>query len=507
MAAARAPSGRSTASAAPFRCLRRSTATADPASATSAFDKASRQFFASDLDTGLIHRIGADGTLIDTFDHGVAGRPAHGLAAVADDGTVMDIQSAAFDSEDPDSWGFTQDERRVWARRRAWRPRSTIRSAIKPKSGRSASTTTAASPAMPRWELTVKADQDYPVTDIAFDSRGFMYLAQRGDIENRYDYSQFADSGKGEVLRYWRESPDDPATREHLGGSAAGICGRLPAKAYRQAAGGLDLQYGYDDHGNLNLNACSDTLVKTGDRLRDNPALRPEQLAAGGPLAVHGVQITATSLVRPANEPPFGSWFVDFDGYFEDPRRSKAMSATSRSGIPAKAVPATTRRFPEAFCRRSPPVEKKVDLTMIKRAAHTSCGVDGVCDWDIFIVNSGTVTFDGPLALTDNYPTGAPTSSTFGPSPPWNCGPAGPGQYHCDVAGIVLVPGASARIGVRTTIPADYPAQSITSCAKVQPVPDESRSHQQRGLRRPARAARASRPAGPAGSPRPATPR
>ena len=35
----------------------------------------------------------------------------------------MDIQGAAFDSEDPDSWGFTQDERRVWAVAGAWRPR------------------------------------------------------------------------------------------------------------------------------------------------------------------------------------------------------------------------------------------------------------------------------------------------------------------------------------------------------------------------------------------------
>ena len=43
------------------------------------FDKGSRQFFASDLDTGLIHRIDAAGALIDTFDHGVAGRPARGL--------------------------------------------------------------------------------------------------------------------------------------------------------------------------------------------------------------------------------------------------------------------------------------------------------------------------------------------------------------------------------------------------------------------------------------------
>jgi hypothetical protein len=281
-----------------------------------AFDKTTRQFFATDLDTGLIHRIGADGTLIDTFDHGVAGRPAHGLAPVADDGAVMDIQGAAFDSEDPDTWGFTQDDRRVWAvAARGGRVYYSVGNAAEIWSVGLNRDGGFAGDA--RWELTVKAEKDYPVTDIAFDSRGFMYLAQRGDIENRYDYSQFADSGQGEVLRYWRESPDDPATESTWVEGPQEYALGFPA-GYRQAAGGLDLQYGYDDQGNFNLNACSDTLVKTGDRLRDNPEFEA-QLAAGGPLAVHGVQITATALVRPANEPPFGSWFVDFDGYFEDP--------------------------------------------------------------------------------------------------------------------------------------------------------------------------------------------
>ena len=35
------------------------------------FDAATRQFFVSDLDTGLIHRLDAAGTLIDSFDHGL----------------------------------------------------------------------------------------------------------------------------------------------------------------------------------------------------------------------------------------------------------------------------------------------------------------------------------------------------------------------------------------------------------------------------------------------------
>ena len=72
-----------------------------------------QQFFVSDLDTGLIYRLGLDGSIVDTYDHGVDGRPAHDLDAVADDGATMDVTDAAFDSEDPSTWGFTPVERRV----------------------------------------------------------------------------------------------------------------------------------------------------------------------------------------------------------------------------------------------------------------------------------------------------------------------------------------------------------------------------------------------------------
>ncbi|CAG0968568.1 hypothetical protein RHIZO_01097 [Rhizobiaceae bacterium] len=287
-----------------------------PGLADVAFDKGHRQFFASDLDSGLIHRIGVDGALIDTFDHGVDGRPVRGLEPVADDGAVMDIQGAAFDSEDPDSWGYTQDERRIWGVQvhggrvyYAVGEKAEIWSVGLTREGAFAGD--------PRWELTVAAEEDLAVTDIAFDNRGFMYLAQRGEIDNRYDYSRFADSGEGSVLRYWRESPDDPATESVWVPVPQEYAVGFP-KDHRQTAGGIDLQYGYDAEGFFDTRACADTIVKTGDRLRDNPALA-DQLAPGGPFAVHGVQITSTALVRPANEPPFGSWFVDFDGFFEDP--------------------------------------------------------------------------------------------------------------------------------------------------------------------------------------------
>lgn len=281
-----------------------------------AFDPIHREFFASDLDTGLIHRMDPDGNLIDSFDHGVAGRPARGLAPVADDGAVMDIQAAAFDSEDPKTWGYTQDERRVWAvSYHGGRLYYSVGEKAEIWSVGIASDGSFAGD--PRWELTVKADQDYAVTGIAFDNKGFMYLAQRGPVENRYDYSGFADSGKGEVIRYQREDPDDPATESVWVEVPQEYAIGFP-QGNRQAAGGVDLQYRYDAEGNLDTSVCTDTIVNTGDKLRDNPELA-ERLAAGGPLAVHGVQLTPSALVKPANLPPFGSWFVDFDGYFEDP--------------------------------------------------------------------------------------------------------------------------------------------------------------------------------------------
>ena len=280
------------------------------------FDKSHRQFFVSDVDTGMIHRISIDGALIDTFDHGVAGRPGHGLAPVPDDGSVMDIKGGAFDSEDPESWGYTQDERRVWGVAvhggrvyYAVGDAAEIWSVGLNRDGTFEATS--------RWELTVNAEKDYPVTDIAFDSRGFMYLSQRGEIENRYDYSRFANSGKGEVVRYWRESPDDPATESIWVETPQEYAVGFPTDN-RQAAGGIDLQYGYDAYGVLDYNACSETVVKTGDNLRSNEELA-DQLALGGPLTVHGVQLTHQSLVKPANVPPFGSWFVDFDSLYEDP--------------------------------------------------------------------------------------------------------------------------------------------------------------------------------------------
>ncbi len=73
-----------------------------------AFDGRSRQLFVSDVDTGLVHRITMDGRVIDSFDHGVTGHRAAGLAPLADDGTTMNITSGSFAVDDPGTWGYTE---------------------------------------------------------------------------------------------------------------------------------------------------------------------------------------------------------------------------------------------------------------------------------------------------------------------------------------------------------------------------------------------------------------
>lgn len=600
-----------------------------------AFDADHRQFFASDLDSGLIHRIDADGQAVDTFDHGFYGLTQRNLKPLQDDGSVMDIRGPAFDSDDPGTWGFTQDERRVWAL--AYRDHRLYYSVGERAEIWSVGITASGGFADDaRWELTVQAAEDDAVTDIAFDGDGRMYLAQRGRTESRYDYSQFADSGKAEVLRYAREAPDDPATESAWVEVPDGYAVGFP-DGYRQSAGGLDLQYGYDQNGDIDAGACAATLVDTGDKLRDNPALA-DRLAAGGPSAVHGVQITPLPLVRPQNEPPFGSWFVDFDTYFEDPaveghvgdvevwrpcegasddqaleealpfyppnpgfdiglplcpegrrdrtcrdrepdlkveKRADVKHCSMAGGcaftitvtnvgdapyhgkivldevtLPAGSVldsgpnapwvcaplaspmtctyPVTTldpgdslelklgfkpagrwqgrflancarydydasgkpvfgrtdndracARIP--ICRRGdnsrlcrPPVEKKADLILKKRARTPVCSADGVCTFIIDIINSGAETYNGPLTVVDNYPTGAPATSSFGPTPPWTCGPDGPGQFRCDNPGVVLVPGASTSIGVKAVMPAGYDKDKVTNCAEVKAIPGEA---------------------------------
>ena len=282
-----------------------------------AFDKEHRQFFVSDGDTGMMHRFDMEGTDLGHFDHGVDGRPNHGLDAVPHDaGNRMDITSPAFKTEDPSTWGFAAAERmvngvQVHGRRVYYATREPLQiwSVGIKRDGSFANDA--------RWELDVASEKDYAVTDIVFDQKGFMYLAQRGDIQNDYDYSHFAEAEHSQVLRYWREHPDDPATPSKWVEVPQEYAVGFPVD-HKMALGGIDVGYDRDKDGYFIPGACDGMIAKTGELLRTNEEFE-EKLAEGGPFAVHGVQLTDKRLVRPANVPPWKSYFVDYDGDFNDP--------------------------------------------------------------------------------------------------------------------------------------------------------------------------------------------
>lgn len=282
-----------------------------------AFDKRTRQLFVSDLDTGMIHRFDMDGNDQGTFDHGTSGRAAAELdEAPHDAANRMDIKDAGFKAADPATWGFASQKRLVYG--------------LQVNSDRlyyyaadgdmimSVGINDDGSFGEARWEFNLNQTEAKPVTDIAFDRRGVIYLSMRSEVQNPYDYSVFAAPAASEVRRYQLETPDDPETESRWIEVPETYAVGMEAD-HKLALGGLDLHYGYHADGTINYGACDETLLKTGDNLRYNPDLI-EQLSPGGALNVHGVQFTSKTLVQPANTPPWGSYFLDFDGLFDDPQ-------------------------------------------------------------------------------------------------------------------------------------------------------------------------------------------
>ena len=281
-----------------------------------AFDKITQQLFVSDLDTGFIHRFNLNGEDLGTFDHGATGRPVLGLGAASHDpGNRMDITNPSFKAQNPETWGLAAVERRVWGLqvhgRRLYyyaEDGGRIMSVAINKDGNFGA---------PRWELDVNSESGNPITDIAFDNKGYMYLSERGKLQNKYDYTEFASPENSRVLRYHLENPDDPETPSRwVEAPETYAVGFKPE--HKQALGGIDLQYDYNEDGTINYATCTAYLVKSGDNLRDNEELK-DKLGETGPLVVHGIQLTHIDLTQPGNTPPWESYFADFDGLHDDP--------------------------------------------------------------------------------------------------------------------------------------------------------------------------------------------
>ena len=276
-----------------------------------AFDDASRQLYVADLSTGLVHHLSLDGRDLGTYDHGTTGRAAQGLDSVADDPSRhTGITSEAFDAEDATTWGYADDRRRVFAL-------ATNNGRLYYSVGEGPSVWSVSIDDKGRFgsdaRIEIALEGSPPgtdITDILFDDDGRLYLSQRGTPSGSYDFTGFALPQQSLVLRYtwsdaegrWLATPEEYAiglTPEH-----------------RETQGGIALDYGYDKNGNIDYGACRQTLWTTGEHLREGEdAVR---VSTGGQQIVHGLQGNYIARVRPANAPPYESWFTDYDDRFED---------------------------------------------------------------------------------------------------------------------------------------------------------------------------------------------
>ena len=275
------------------------------------YDPGTQQFFVSDLETGLIHRLSLEGDDLGTFDHGTTARAKDELEPVPyDPARRMSIESPKFNVEDPESWGFAAKGRSVFAV--AVQDERLYYSAAEGPQIWSVGLNSDGSFADDaRFEIDVTGTEaGNVITDILFDGADTMYLAQRGEIVGSYDYGVFAKPETSSVLRYvWDETEQRWSTEADE--YAIGL-----KPPHRSTEGGIALNYGYDPDGNIDYGQCRATLWTTGEHLREGE--ESDRVYQGGARIIHGLQGNDKSIVRPANEPPFEAWYIDNDGLFLD---------------------------------------------------------------------------------------------------------------------------------------------------------------------------------------------
>ena len=407
-----------------------------------AFDPSTQQFFVSDLDTGLIYRLAADGTIIDTYDHGVTGRPAHELDPVEDDGSAVDITDPSFNTEDPATWGFTQPERKVFGLA-VHGGRLYYAVADGPQVW-SVRINDDGSFGAARWELDVTGlASTNEIASIAFDPQGHLMLAQRGAQLGSYDYSVFAEPQTSSVVHYRHEFPDDPATPSTWAEVPQSFAIGLAPEGMN-ASGGIALGPKYNSETGAYDGACNATLWSTGDALRANAEIDPP---LDGPEYVAGLQGASRALFRPLNDPPVLSAFADYDGNTDDDQASQA------GHVGAVAIWQSCGDAEAAIDTDEPPFVPPPDyvpspdfnLSLEKWSSPYACfdgGATWWCNFTIRVENTGDAPYWGPVSVDDYLPANNPGASMhFWPAPPWSCGPTGPTAYQCTTGPVLLYPG------------------------------------------------------------------
>ena len=439
-----------------------------------AFDRRSRHLYVSDLETGLIWRIGLDGTMLDTFDHGTQGRAAAGLEMSAyDPASRTDRTEETFNTEVPESWGFAVPERRVWGLAiennrlyYAVADGPTIWSVGLGPDGSFANDS--------RVETLVKgATAGSQIGTILFDGPGLMYLAQRGGQVGSYDYQSFMRPQEAAALRYrWNETERRwSATPEEY---AVG----LPPE-HHGVVGGLALNYGYDRFGRIDYDRCRQTLWLTGEHLRAGSDI--VRVSRGGPRLVGGLQGIYKSRVRPDNEPPFEAWYVDYDAAYDDEETFGHIGNVAIFAPCKSSVTYAAERVEIPVWTAGP------NLVVEKRCEPVAFGGRVRCV--IVVRNTGDATGSGDIEIVDETRTlwgpnkGAllPVAEASADGGEWSCAANANGAFACKLPAALLTPGSGrelslwidtrdlvlgGNVGFRNCVTIDHPDGKGKACAE-----------------------------------------
>jgi hypothetical protein len=268
----------------------------------------------------MIHRFMLDGSDRGRFDHGADALRAAGLAQVPfDPRNRLDVTNPAFDSGNPGTWAYAPPARRVFG-----------------LAMRSSRIFYAVAAGLQIWSVSIARDGGFgsdarlelnvppggsvaEISNIVFDDQDHMVVAERGAPTGAYDYVALAAAGENRVLRFRLKRPDDPPGPGLWHPVSEEYAIGFPP-TFRNDNGGLAIGYGYGANGAVNRLVCGGMLWSTGEQLRNarDPAI-VARLQAREQLVVNGLQGNAVDLVRPQNEPPFQSYFIDYDNRFDDP--------------------------------------------------------------------------------------------------------------------------------------------------------------------------------------------
>lgn len=408
------------------------------------FDSKTQQLFVSDLQTGMIHAFDLTGREVAVFDHGTNGRARQGLSSIAfNPASRSSIASPKFNTLDPATWGFDKRERRVWGLG-VFGGRLYYSAVDGPDVWSVGITPNGGFADDGRVEIEVFSKSGDPITAISFDRDGAMYLSQRGHLISSYDYAIMARPGTAEVQRYLRRTlPNgkfawEPAPHRYAIGLSGG---------HRSGNGGTALGYGYDENGFIQLDQCEGTLWSTGDILRQ--AVKP---APGQPIVretiVHGLQGNAIDAVRPDNQPPRSSYYIDYDGQFSDPSYRGHMGQVAIWGCSGNGK-ATSKVSADSNPNRSPRQGSPSgpDVRISKQCSAAGLGDKLHCA--VTVYNAGTAAPTGPVGFEDaakilTGPSGVSAINVVSFTPDdisWDCSPVPASTLSCQIDGALLKPG------------------------------------------------------------------